>query len=156
MKLKSNKKIAPAPIAIVYSRFNQPVIERLLSGAMARLEYYGFTDKDIIQVEVPGAVEIPLAAKFLAKKNTYKAIITLGAVIKGETPHFDYVCNQVSDGCQKIMLEFMLPVVFGVITTNNAVQAYDRAGGMHGHKGKEAVDTAIEMIDIMQQMEGLV
>ena len=139
------------PLAIIVSQFNHEITQALLAGAMQQLAFLGFDTQDITLVEVPGAIEIPLIAKRLAKKNKYAAIIALGAVIRGETTHYDYVCQQVSDGCQRVMLEFEVPVIFGVLTTENEEQAWDRLGGKHGHKGVDAVDCAIAMHSILQQ-----
>ena len=101
---------------------------------------------------MPGAVEIPFIAKRLAKKNKHAAIIALGAVIRGETTHYDYVCQQVSDGCQHVALEYETPVIFGVLTTENDEQAWDRLGGSHGHKGVDAANCALAMQSILQQI----
>lgn len=150
IKANSNDK-ASFPVAIIVSQFNQTITAELLAGAMQRLNTSGIHADDITVVEVPGAVEIPLIAKRLAKKNHYAAIIALGAVIRGETTHYDYVCQQVSDGCQSVMLEFETPVIFGVLTTENEEQAWDRLGGKHGHKGVDAVDCALAMHSILQQ-----
>ncbi len=139
------------PIAIIVSQFNHEITQELLAGAMQRLTSTGFNTQDITLVEVPGAVEIPLIAKRLAKKNKYAVIIALGAVIRGETTHYDYVCQQVSDGCQRVTLEYETPVIFGVLTTENEEQAWDRLGGKHGHKGTDAVDCALAMHSILQQ-----
>lgn len=139
------------PIAIIVSQFNHAITQELKNGAMKRLLDCGFNEQDITLVDVPGAIEIPLIAKILAKKNHYAAIIALGAVIRGETTHYDYVCQQVSDGCQRVALEFEMPVIFGVLTTENDDQAWDRLGGKHGHKGVDAVDCAIAMHSILQQ-----
>ncbi len=105
----------------------------------------GFAAANILLVEVPGAVEIPFVANRLAKKRQVRAIVALGAVIRGETTHYDYVCDQVSQGCQRVMLDHDIPVIFGILTTENEEQAWDRLGGNHGHKGKEAVDCAVMM-----------
>ena len=137
-------------IAIVVSEFNQPITNQLLHGTHNRLNQLGIAPEQIKTVKVPGAVEIPLAAKLLAKTKRYHAIICLGAVIRGETGHYDYVCQQVSYGCQKIMLEAELPIIFGVLTTDNVAQALDRVGGNHGHKGEEAADAALAMIKLIQ------
>lgn len=142
---------ASFPIAIIVSQFNHEITAALLAGAMQRLNDSGFNEQDITLVEVPGAVEIPLIAQRLARKKQYAAIIALGAVIRGETTHYDYVCQQVSDGCQRVTLEFEVPVVFGVLTTENEDQAWDRLGGKHGHKGVDAVDCALAMHSILQQ-----
>lgn len=151
IKFESNSQKS-FPIAIIVSQFNSDITSRLLDGAIERLKQYNFASGDITVVEVPGAVEIPLTAKFLAKHNAYGAIIALGAVIRGETSHYDYVCSQVSEGCQKVMLEFDVPVIFGLLTTENEYQAYQRVGGEHGHKGKDAVDSAIAMHYILHHI----
>ncbi len=139
-------------VAIVVSLFNREITKKLQDGAIKHLKACGFKPEDITVIEVPGAVEIPLIAKRLARKNHYGAIIALGAVIRGETSHYDYVCQQVSDGCQQVALEFEIPVVFGVLTTENDEQAWDRVGGKHGHKGVEAVDCALAIHSILQQL----
>ena len=139
-------------IAIVVSRFNDSITQALLEGALERLRELKCDDDHITVVWVPGAVELPLIAQQLAKQNNYDAIICLGAVIRGETDHYQYVCQQASYGCQKIMLEFNLPVIFGVLTTDNENQAKDRVGGKKGHKGRDAVDAAFEMISVMKQV----
>jgi len=138
--------------AIVRSVFNADVTEKLLAGAVARLKEHGVDADNIIAIDVPGAVEIPLVAQLLAKTRHYSAIICLGAVIRGETSHYDYVCQQVSSGCQKVMLEYELPVIFGVLTTENDEQALERVGGKHGHKGIEAADAAVAMVKVVGQL----
>lgn len=140
------------PIAIIVSLFNETITSALKNGAIGRLHELGFNSKDILLVEVPGAIEIPLVANLLAKKNEVQAIITLGAVIRGETSHYDYVCEQVSQGCQKVMLEHNIPIIFGVLTTENEEQALERVGGLHGHKGREAADCAVIMHSIKHQL----
>jgi 6,7-dimethyl-8-ribityllumazine synthase len=138
------------PIAIVVSLFNRKITEALQEGALQALAAAGFSSEEITLVEVPGAVEIPLIAKTLAKQERFGAILALGAVIRGETTHYDYVCEQVSRGCQEVMLAFELPVVFGILTTENEAQAWDRLGGTHGHKGHDAVDAALAMVQILE------
>ncbi len=138
--------------AIVVSRFNQEITSQLLDGALKRLNDLGFDKNQIKTFHVPGAVEIPLIAKLLAKSKKYDAIICLGAVIRGETSHYDYVCEQVSQGCQRVMLECDLPVIFGLLTTENIKQAIDRVGGKEGHKGIEAADAAVEMIQVVNSL----
>lgn len=133
-------------IAIITSRFNEKVTQRLFDGAKQRLAELDVPAENIHEFWVPGAVEIPLIAQRLAKAQKYDAIITLGAVIRGETDHYDYVCQQVSYGCQRVALENDVPVIFGVLTTENAEQAFARAGGDHSHKGIESADAAVEMI----------
>lgn len=133
-------------IAIIVSEFNQKITDKLLAGAKDRCKQLSIDQRQLEIVSVPGAVEIPFAAQLLAKSGQYHSIICLGAVIRGETSHYDYVCQQVSYGCQRVALDYSLPVIFGILTTENEAQALDRVGGAHGHKGKEAVDTAVAMI----------
>ncbi len=139
-------------VAIVVSEYNETITSKLLKGALARLLEVGMDEKSIAVIKVPGAVEIPLTVACLAKINKYQAIICLGAVIRGETSHYDYVCQMVSQGCLQVMLEFNIPVVFGVLTTDNIEQAEDRVGGKEGHKGVEAADTAMSMMSVVQHI----
>lgn len=141
--------------AIVVSEFNTDITSKLLSGALEQLQSKGVNSGCIDVIRVPGAVEIPLTAKLLAKTERYAAIICLGAVIRGDTDHYDYVCQQVSYGCQKVMLKYEVPVIFGVLTTNNEQQALDRVGGKEGHKGKDAADAAIAMVDVVNKVRTL-
>jgi 6,7-dimethyl-8-ribityllumazine synthase len=115
-----------------------------------RLLECGFSSEHITLVEVPGAVEIPFVARRLAKTGYYATIIALGAVVRGETTHYDYVCDQVSDGCQRVALECDTPIIFGVLTTENESQAWERLGGTHGHKGKDVADAALAMYRVLQ------
>lgn len=140
----------PARVAIVVSHFNIAITQKLLEGASARLHELGVENETVVWV--PGAVEIPLIAQHLARSNRYHAIIALGAVIRGETSHYDYVCQQVSNGCQKVALESHLPIIFGVLTTDNEEQAHARIGGTHGHKGRESADAAYQMIALLGQL----
>lgn len=139
-------------LAIVVSQFNQLITDKLLQGALARLRELNFAEHQLTIIKVPGAVEIPLTAKLLAKTKKYQAIICLGAVIRGETSHYDYVCKQVSDGCQQVMMTFDVPVIFGILTTENGEQAHARTGGLKGHKGIEAVDAAITMMSVLKEI----
>lgn len=132
--------------AIVVSRFNETITDKLLQGALDRLTELKISHNNVDVFKVPGAVEIPLIAQKLAKQRRYQSIICLGAVIRGETTHYDYVCQQVSHGCQRVALDYEIPVIFGVLTTENEEQALDRLGGQHGHKGKDAVDAALETV----------
>ena len=141
--------------AIVTSQFNRPITDELLRGAVARFQEYGIEQHAITVVKVPGAIEIPLMAQHLAKQKRYHAIICLGAVIQGETDHYQYVCEQVSHGCQTVMLKFHVPIIFGVLTTHNEKEANDRIGGRKGHIGKEAVDAAIRMASLMNEEHAL-
>ncbi|MBE7711361.1 MAG: 6,7-dimethyl-8-ribityllumazine synthase [Cyanobacteria bacterium SIG31] len=134
---------------IVISRFNEFIGGKLLSGAIDELKRHGVDEENIDVVWCPGAFEIPLVAKKCAKTGNYSAIITLGAVIKGSTSHYDYVCAEVSKGVASVSLETNIPVVFGVLTTDNIEQAIERAGTKAGNKGSDAAKTAIEMANLM-------
>ena len=136
-------------IGIVTALFNREVTEKLEQGAKSKLLQNGVIDKNIFSVHVPGAVEIPIAAQALIEKLKVDAVIALGAVIRGETAHFDYVCRSVERGCMQVSLQTKQPVVFGVLTTDTDEQAWDRIGGKHGHKGEEAAVVALEMIDLL-------
>ena len=138
-------------VALVTARFNHEITEKLESGAYEELLKIGFSPEQVLRVRVPGAVEIPLTAQRLLE-NEYDAVIALGAVIQGETKHFDYVCQSVERGCMEVMLQAKKPVVFGVLTTDNEEQAIERIGGRHGHKGRDAAQTAVEMLDLMDQI----
>jgi 6,7-dimethyl-8-ribityllumazine synthase len=139
-------------VAIIISRFNQDVTQKLYEGAIQRLHELNFNTQQITIIWVPGAVEIPITAQRLAQTDKFEAIICLGAVIMGETKHFDYVCQQVSQGCQQVALAHNIPVIFGVLTVTTKEQAYDRVGGKHGHLGRSAVDTAFELISTLRQI----
>ena len=142
-------------VAIVVAEFNDMITVPLCAGALERLYALGFNDDYITVIKVPGAVEIPLAAQRLAKTERYEAIICLAVVIQGETDHYDYVCQQVSQGCQRVALDQEIPIIFGVLTTQNEDQALARAGGSAGHKGVEAVDAAVEMVATLRQIADL-
>jgi 6,7-dimethyl-8-ribityllumazine synthase len=135
-------------IAIVISRFNNFITGRLLEGAEDALKRHGIADEKITVIWVPGAYEIPLVAKKAAQSGDYDAVICLGAVIRGSTPHFDYVAAEVSKGVAAVGLETGVPVIFGVITTDNIEQAIERAGTKAGNKGWDAAMTALEMADL--------
>lgn len=139
-------------VAIVVSEYNKNITDKLLQGALTRLTESGIDANKITVTKVPGAVEIPLAALLLAKSKRYQAIIVLGAVIRGDTGHYDYVCQQVSQGCQRVMLDYEIPVIFGVLTTNNLEQAESRVGGDDGHKGIEAADAALVMLEMVNHL----
>ncbi len=136
---------------IVVARFNEFIGSRLLSGAIDELKRHGADQNNIDIIWVPGAFEIPLIAKKAAKTNKYAAVITLGAVIKGSTSHYDYVCAEVSKGIAAVSLETGVPVIFGVLTCDNIEQAIERAGTKAGNKGSEAAKSAIEMANILKQ-----
>lgn len=135
---------------IIISRFNEFIGSKLLSGAIDELRRHGVNENDIDIVWVPGAFEIPVIAKKIAKSEKYNAIITLGAVIKGSTGHYDYVCAEVSKGIAQVSLETGIPVIFGVLTTDNLEQAIERAGTKAGNKGSDAAKTAIEMANLVK------
>lgn len=138
--------------AIAVSRFNDFISGRLTEGAVDTLIRAGADDKDIIIYKVPGAFELPLAAKKLAKNNRFDAIICLGAVIRGATPHFEYVSAEVSKGVAAVGLDAEIPVVFGVLTTDTIEQAIERAGTKSGNKGADAAMAAIEMVDLFKKI----
>ena len=125
---------------------------KLLEGCVDALKRHGVDDENIEVVWVPGAFEIPLVAKKLAKSSKYSAVITLGAVIKGSTPHFDYVSAEVSKGVAQVALQSDIPVIFGVLTTDNIEQAIERAGTKAGNKGADAAKTAIEMVNLIKEL----
>jgi 6,7-dimethyl-8-ribityllumazine synthase len=131
--------------AIVVSRFNHLISSLLLDGCRAELRERGARDEDVDVAWVPGAFEIPLAARRLAESGRYAAVVTLGSVIRGGTPHFDYVCLGVTDGVREVTRDTGVPVAFGVLTTDDLEQALARAGGDHGNKGAEVACAAIEM-----------
>ena len=138
--------------AIVASRFNDFITAKLLDGAMDGLMRHGASESDIEIVKVPGSFEIPLAARMLAQSRKYNAIICLGAVIRGATPHFEYVSAEVSKGVASVSMETGLPVIFGVLTTDTIEQAIERAGTKSGNKGWDAALSAIEMANLMRQI----
>ncbi len=139
-------------IAIVVSRFNEFITSKLLSGCIDTLKRHKVNEENIDIIWVPGAFEIPLIAKKLAKNSKYSGIIALGAVIKGSTPHFDYVAAEVSKGVAHVALESEKPVIFAVLTTDNIEQAIERAGTKSGNKGSEAALSLIEMIDLIKKI----
>ena len=134
-------------IAIIVSEWNDEITGSLYSAAYQTLLHYGASKKKIITKEVPGSFELPLAAQFMAQKKNIDAVICLGSIIRGETPHFDYICLAVAQGIKDVSLKYNKPVIFGVLTTENKKQALDRAGGKHGNKGDEAAITAIKMLN---------
>lgn len=138
--------------AIVTARFNEFIGSKLLSGAKDALLRHGAADEDISTVWVPGAFEIPLAAQKLAASDKYDAVICLGAVIRGSTPHFDYVCAEVTKGVAQVGLRYNLPVIFGVLTTESIEQAIERAGTKAGNKGFDAAVSAIEMANLLKEI----
>ena len=138
---------------IIVGRFNEFIGGKLLDGALDGLKRHGVKEEDIDIAWVPGAFEIPLIAKKMAKNDKYDGIICLGAVIKGSTSHYDYVCSEVSKGIASVSLECGKPVMFGVLTTNNIEQAIERAGTKAGNKGYECAVSAIEMANLMKNLQ---
>ena len=139
-------------VCIVISRFNEFIGSKLLSGAIDELKRHGIAEDNIEVVWTPGAFEIPLVAKRCAKTGKYNAIITLGAIIKGSTSHYDYVCAELSKGIAQVGLETEVPVLFGVLTTENIEQAIERAGTKAGNKGSDAAKAAIEMANLLKEI----
>ena len=140
-------------VAIVVGRFNEFITSKLLEGAVDGLTRHETNLENIETAWVPGAFEIPLIAKKMANSKKYDVVITLGAVIKGSTPHFDYVSAEVSKGVAHVALDSEIPVIFGVLTTNNIEEAIERAGTKAGNKGFEAAMSAIEMVNLIKQIE---
>ena len=138
---------------IVVARFNEFITSKLLSGALDTLHRHEANDDDIDVAWVPGAFEIPLAAKKIAKSGKYDAVICLGAIIRGSTSHYDLVCNEAAKGIAQVSLQSGVPVMFGVITTENIEQAIERAGSKAGNKGSECAEGAIEMINLIRAIE---
>ena len=154
MKIIEGGLAAPqAKIAIVISRFNSFINEQLLTGAIDTLKRTGqVADDNITVVRVPGAVELPVATKRVAASKKYDAIIALGTVIRGGTPHFDFVANECNKGLAQVALDFDIPVAFGVLTTDSIDQAIERAGTKMGNKGSEAALGALEMVNVMAEL----
>jgi 6,7-dimethyl-8-ribityllumazine synthase len=140
--------------AVVVSRFNEFFTKQLLDGALAGFRRHGVSDDDLDVVWVPGSFESPLVAKHLAASGRYVAVVCIGAVIRGATAHFDYVAGQAAAGVARAALDTGVPVIFGIITTEDLDQAIDRAGAKAGNKGYDAALTAIEMADLMAQLSG--
>ena len=153
MKVLEGKLVAEGiKIGIVAARFNEFIVSKLLGGAKDCLTRHGVEDDNITVAWVPGAFEIPLIADKMAKTNKYDAIICLGTVIRGQTSHYDYVCNEVSKGIATVGLQTGVPVLFGVVTTENIEQAIERAGTKAGNKGYDAALSAIEMVNLIKNI----
>ncbi|QYJ85183.1 6,7-dimethyl-8-ribityllumazine synthase [Shewanella mesophila] len=152
--VQGNIESKNAKVAIVISRFNSFVVESLLDGAVDTLKRFGQVEDDNITiVRVPGAVELPLAARRVAASGKFDGIIALGAVIRGGTPHFDFVAGECNKGLAQVALEFDLPVSFGVLTTDTIEQAIERSGTKAGNKGGEAALGLLEMVNVLQELE---
>jgi 6,7-dimethyl-8-ribityllumazine synthase len=148
MKIKQRSKLK---IGVVTSRFNSEVTDKLEEGALETLQSLGATAIEILAVRVPGAVEIPLTIQALFDSGC-DGVVALGCVIRGETSHYDYVCNSVERGVTQLMLEYKRPIGFGVLTTESEEQAFDRVGGRHGHKGVEAAEVTLEMVGLLSDL----
>lgn len=138
--------------AIAASSFNDVVVAKLLDGALACFRAHGISEDDLLVAWVPGAFELPLIAKTLARSDRYDAVVALGAVIRGETAHFDHVATQAAGGLQQVALETGIPIAFGVLTTDTLEQALDRAGGKHGNKGWDAAMAAMQMAGVLSDV----
>ena len=139
-------------IGVIVSRFNNFITAKLLEGALDGLKTHGGADDDLTVVHVPGAFEIPIVAAQMAATRKFDALVCLGAVIRGDTPHFDYVCDAVTYGVSKAVWEYRMPISFGVLTTDNVQQALERSGVKDANKGYEAALTAIEMVSVLRQL----
>ena len=152
--IEGNIRATGKKFALVVSRFNSFVVESLVDGALDALERHGeVNDQDITLVRVPGAYELPIAAKKLAEQNKYDAIIALGAVIRGGTPHFEFVAGECNKGLAQVSYDHGIPVSFGVITTDSIEQAIERSGTKAGNKGAEAAISALEMVNVLANIE---
>ena len=143
-----------ARVAVVAARFNAKIVDELLAGCLRRLKSLGLPDESVETHRVPGAFELPVAAKVLARTGKFSAVVCLGCVVRGDTPHFDYVDGEAARGIQQVAVDEGLPVIFGVLTTNTEQQALDRIGGSHGHAGERAAEAAVEMIVVVAKVVG--
>jgi 6,7-dimethyl-8-ribityllumazine synthase len=139
-------------VAVACGRFNREITDRLLEGALSRLSWTGVAEGDVETVWVPGAFELPAVADACARSGAVDAVICLGAVIRGETGHYDLIAGECAAGLQRVQLDTGVPVVFGVLTTEDHQQALERSGGRHGHKGEEAAETAVEMVNTLRRL----
>lgn len=145
---------ADARVAVVAARFNAHIVDELLSGCLRRLTELGAAETNVETFRVPGAFELPVAAAAAARSGRFAAVVCLGCVIRGDTPHFDYVAGEAARGIQQVAVDHALPIVFGVLTTNTEQQALDRTGGSHGHAGERAAEAAAEMVDVLARIRG--
>ena len=153
---KQNESQLPpgARVAVIAARFNAHIVDELLAGCLSRLKELGAKDQQVEVFRVPGAFELPVAAKAAARAGRFNAVICLGCVIRGDTPHFDYVAGEAARGIQQVSIDEKLPIIFGVLTTETEQQAKDRTGGPHGHAGQRAAEAAAEMIAVMGAISG--
>ncbi|MPM76684.1 6,7-dimethyl-8-ribityllumazine synthase [bioreactor metagenome] len=151
-KIEGNYEVKNKKIAIVVSRWNEFIVSKLVDGAIDALRRHNFDDDNIVIAYCPGAFEIPITVKRIAKSNNYDAIIAIGAVIRGATPHFDYIAAEVTKGIAATSLETGMPCIYGVLTTDTIEQAIERAGTKAGNKGFEAAMSAIEMLSLFEKL----
>jgi 6,7-dimethyl-8-ribityllumazine synthase len=152
-KIEGTLSASGLKIAILVARFNSFITDRLLEGALNTYTRQGGSMEDVDVVHVPGAFEMPVVAKKLAAQGSYEALVALAAVVRGATPHFEYVSSAATSGISSVALEFGIPIGFGVLTTETVEQAIERAGSKSGNKGAEAVLTAIEMANLLRELE---
>ena len=150
--LEGNQDAGGLKVGIVVSRFNHFITEKLLDGAVDGFHSHGGSENDLTVVRVPGAFELPIVADKMAASGKYDALVCLGAVIRGDTPHFDYVCDAVTRGLGDAVRNHKIPIGFGVLTTDNMQQAMDRAGAKDANKGYEALLVAVEMVNVLRQV----
>ena len=151
-ELRGETEAGGRRFAVVAAAFNEVVVGRLVDGALAAFRAHGVSDDDLLVVWVPGAFELPLVARELATSGLHDAVVCLGAVVRGETPHFDFVAGEAARGVAEVSRETGVPVLFGVLTTETMEQALDRAGGEHGNKGWDAAEAAIQMASLLDQL----
>lgn len=151
-KILPTEAVSNSRVTLVVSRYNNFVVDRLLEGCLATLKAGGIGEENMTLVQVPGAFEIPVAVKKVIDAGNVDAVITLGAVIRGETPHFDIIANECARGIGSIAIETAIPVVFGVLTVDNIDQAMDRSGDEESNKGSEAAQTALDMLSVFSQI----
>jgi len=152
--IEGNLVVGDARFCVIAARFNDAIVARMLEGAIDALQRHGADESQIHVVRVPGAFELPLAAREVARSRQYEAIVALGVVIRGATPHFDFVCGEAAAGLSRISLEHGLPIGFGLLTCDTIEQAIERAGTKAGNKGVDAALTAIEMVNLLRQLNG--
>jgi 6,7-dimethyl-8-ribityllumazine synthase len=150
--IEGDQRVGDLRIALVASRFNAPVVERLVAGAVEALAAQGADPASLELVRVPGAYDLPLVARKLAESRRCDAIVALGAVIRGDTPHFDYVAGECAAGLARVASETGIPVAFGVLTTDTEEQAFERAGGSEGNRGADAARVAVELANLMRRL----
>ena len=153
-KIEGQLVLRDERFCLIAARFNESIVEKLVRGAVDTLTRHGIDESAIQLVYAPGAFELPLVAKRIAKSRRFDGIVALGTVIRGATPHFDYVCSQCASGLRQVGLEYEIPIGFGVLTCDTIEQAVERSGTKAGNKGAEAAQAAIEMVSLLRQLEG--